>query len=98
MYLSRKESSKCCHVKIQTRFVFVGNRFLLYALTIFFQILWKVLQVPHRNSVHNLVISGEASKKKVSVQQHFGCLVYYSVFSGNILSPKIEYKNANGFV
>lgn len=48
LYLSRKESSKCCHVKIQTRFVFVGNRFLLYALTIFFQILWKVLQVPHR--------------------------------------------------
>ena len=64
LYLSRKESSKCCQLKIQTRLAFVGNGFLLYALTIFFQILCKVLQVPHRNSVHSLVISGEASKKK----------------------------------
>lgn len=52
------------------RFVFVGNGFLLHALPIFFfQILWKVLQVLRRNSVHNVVLFGEVPpppKKSIS--------------------------------
>lgn len=83
------------------RFVFVGNGFLLHALPIFFfQILWKVLQVLRRNSVHNVVLFGEVPPppKKASAQKHLGCPVYDSVFSGNLLFPKIEYKNVNDFV
>lgn len=81
------------------RFVFLSNGFLLHALTIFFfQILWKVLQVLHGNSDHNLVILGEVKKKNCISSAVFWMRVYESVFSGNLLFPKIEYKNVNGFV
>lgn len=54
----------------------------------------KVLQVLHRNSVHNLVISGEASKKLHQFSSVLDAL-YHSIFSGGLLFPKVEYKNAN---